>query len=297
MIFYEIKLNSAPEVIFACNVESYNHKNSFPYTSNLLEISVCEKSEFLLTYEDGLCETIVPGTMLSIIKDARLKISSACKTLQKHTTVGIIADYEYTKLSSDNVNTDDLKKSTEKKGTILIPYILALNNDYDKIINLMTEISHTYTSVSPTRKIGAISGWYKLAEFLTDMVLNEISGNSKKVSLAAINYINCAKDYIKENYKTQITIEDIANYVGISAGYLHNIFKTVTNMSVIEYINLYKINLVKQFVKSSSLTLKEATYMVGFDDPAYMSRMFKKVTGMSFREYSQQINRSYQKAD
>ena len=38
-------------------------------------------------------------------------------------------------------------------------------------------------------------------------------------------------------------------------------------------------------VDNRGLSLKDAAYNVGIEDPAYMSRLFKKVTGLSFREY------------
>ena len=88
-----------------------------------------------------------------------------------------------------------------------------------------------------------------------------------------------------ENKSKSLSVEEIANHIGISGGYLHKIFKEITGLTIIEYINLYKINLVKQYVKSSKISLKEAAYQVGIEDPSYLSRLFKKTAGLSFREY------------
>ena len=117
------------------------------------------------------------------------------------------------------------------------------------------------------------------------MVFKTISGLSSASSSTAENHITSAKKYIMENRTKSLSVEEIANHIGISGGYLHKIFKEITGLTVIEYINLYKINLVKQYVKSSNISLKEAAYQVGIEDPSYLSRLFKKTAGLSFREY------------
>ena len=66
---------------------------------------------------------------------------------------------------------------------------------------------------------------------------------------------------------------------------IFDIFKKTTGVSVLHYINQYRVNIVKQYVERYKLPLYEAAFQVGIDDPAYMSRLFKKITGTSYREY------------
>ena len=63
-------------------------------------------------------------------------------------------------------------------------------------------------------------------------------------------------------------------------------FGTATG-GVTEYINYHKIQLAKQYIQGRGLSLREISFQLGFDDPAYMSRLFKKTEGISYREYCQ----------
>jgi len=285
MQYYEIKLKSEPEIIFACSVESHNYKNSFPHTRGMLEISVCEEGEIQCIYEDSNKRTVVPGMMNVIVNDLKCTMSCDAGVLQRHTTVGIVADYEYRIIDTGKINLSEVSENLRKNRTILIPYMVELGDDYEKVIDVIKGIAHDYSSVNPGGSLYAMSKWYRLVGMLTEIVIRKISGKSKNVSSSAIDYVNTAKSYVKEHYSSVISVRDVASYIGISEGYLQNVFKTVTGMSLIEYINIYKVNMVKQYAKSTRMTLKEASDMVGIDDPSYMSRLFKKVCGMSFREY------------
>ena len=285
MDFYEVKLNSIPKIKFACSVESYNYKNSFPHTPGLIEISVCEEGTILQEYSDLTVKTVTPGMVCTTLKDDTFTSSSAVGVLQKHTTAGIVADYEYKLHSGEKFDLNKLNESVKKNRTILLPKRWNLHNKHEEVTEIIKDISYAHTTANPCGGLNALSKWYHLAEVLTDMVFKTISGIGCTFSLTTENYVNSAKKYIMENKSKSLSVEEIADHIGISGGYLHKIFKEITGMTVIEYINLYKINLVKQYVKSSNISLKEAAYQVGIDDPSYLSRLFKKTAGISFREY------------
>ena len=89
----------------------------------------------------------------------------------------------------------------------------------------------------------------------------------------------------EEERTEPVTIEDIAAQLGISAGYLHRIFRHVKNCSILDCLNRKRVIAAIELMENRNLSLKEAAYNVGIEDPAYMSRLFKKVTGLSCREY------------
>ena len=117
MDFYEIKLNSIPKIKFACSVESYNYKNSFPHTPGLIEISVCQEGTIVQEYSDSTTKTVTPGMVCATLKDDTFKSYSAAGTLQKHTTAGIVADYEYKLHSGEKFDFNELSESVRKNRT------------------------------------------------------------------------------------------------------------------------------------------------------------------------------------
>ncbi|HLR63585.1 MAG TPA: response regulator [Lentibacillus sp.] len=95
--------------------------------------------------------------------------------------------------------------------------------------------------------------------------------------------------YIDEYYKQGITLEEIAEYVDLSPNYFSNVFKSVFGITFTEHIARRRLNEAKRLIVENEHSLKEISYMVGYHDPNYFSRVFKKHNQMSPKKFQQQI--------
>ncbi len=93
--------------------------------------------------------------------------------------------------------------------------------------------------------------------------------------------VDKAMNYIDENYSEQLTLGDVADNVYVSSSYLSRIFKRVTNLNFSEYVNKVRIDEAKRLLKESDLMTYQIGEAVGYSDPHYFSRIFKKITGHS----------------
>lgn len=94
------------------------------------------------------------------------------------------------------------------------------------------------------------------------------------------------ENYIKQNYSQQISLQSIAENFGLVLPYLSSIFKKYNGMSPMEYIINLRIEKAKELLQlNPPLALKDISLSIGYDDPYYMSRIFKSVTGKSPTEY------------
>ncbi len=100
-----------------------------------------------------------------------------------------------------------------------------------------------------------------------------------------------ALDYIHVHYRENITAEQIARYAGYSAGYLSRQMKEQNGKSIMEYLNWFRIEEAKKLILEEGLKSYEISERVGFADPNYFSRIFKKYTGMSANEYRRKTGR------
>lgn len=91
-------------------------------------------------------------------------------------------------------------------------------------------------------------------------------------------------NYMAENYKNDITLQDIATYAQISPSYLGSIFKKITGKSTIDYLIQVRINKAKSLLLDG-FTVSETSKLVGFKDIFYFSRAFKKHEGVSPSQY------------
>ena len=91
--------------------------------------------------------------------------------------------------------------------------------------------------------------------------------------------------YIQGNYQKDISLEDVSREVDISPYYFSKIFKDSTGENFIEYLTRLRMDKAKQMLRNTSLSIKEIGMTVGYMDPNYFSRIFKKQTEMTPREY------------
>lgn len=91
--------------------------------------------------------------------------------------------------------------------------------------------------------------------------------------------------YMEDNYQEHMTLEDIAKYIGISPQHFSKTFKEETGMTYIDWLTRLRIENAKRLMEEEKSTVKEVCYMVGYNDPNYFSRIFKKIEGVSPTEY------------
>ncbi len=91
--------------------------------------------------------------------------------------------------------------------------------------------------------------------------------------------------YIERNYTKELTLESLAKRASMSPSTLHRAFTTALGESPINYLISVRLAKAKEMLISSSLSITEISMRTGFRDSNYFSRIFKKRTGKSPREY------------
>ncbi len=108
--------------------------------------------------------------------------------------------------------------------------------------------------------------------------------------------VSKAKAYIKENYGRDISLDDVSREVNVSPYYFSKLFKEEEGQNFIEYLTKIRIDKARQLLREENLSIKEISIMVGYSDPNYFSRLFRKQMDMSPREYRESQGGSLEKA-
>lgn len=99
------------------------------------------------------------------------------------------------------------------------------------------------------------------------------------------NTIHQIKQYIMENSKENISLETLSNKVGLSPIYISKMFKEKLGMNYIDFLTECRIERAKKMLTDRDKSIKEITLEVGYHDPNYFSKVFKKVCHVTPREY------------
>lgn len=99
------------------------------------------------------------------------------------------------------------------------------------------------------------------------------------------SYLQKAKEYIEKNYEKNITLEEVAEFVGLSPFHFTKMFKEKFGITFIDYLTERRIEQAKVEILCTNKSLKEICFSVGYKDPNYFSRVFKKKTGFSPTSY------------
>ena len=149
--------------------------------------------------------------------------------------------------------------------------------------------------------VGLIHELYAIAnstEYVKDMIINEKLSklltyimkeswhpersrrcSPKKQDLQAV------KDYLDENYKSKINLDDLAERFYVNKYYLTRIFKEQYGCSISNYLQQKRVTRAKHLLRFTDQSIEVICTECGIDDANYFSRVFKKVEGVSPGEY------------
>lgn len=95
-----------------------------------------------------------------------------------------------------------------------------------------------------------------------------------------------ALSYIRENYTNpDMNFKDVADFVGLSTSYLSTLMKKYGNINYNQYLNEVRIEKAKKFLRNKDVRTYEIAFYVGYNSSQYFSSIFKKMTGMTPKEY------------
>ncbi|WP_026486716.1 AraC family transcriptional regulator [Caldanaerobius polysaccharolyticus] len=127
---------------------------------------------------------------------------------------------------------------------------------------------------------GRISDVEELCYWLIK-VLDRFTESVYSIGQARNAAVYQAIEYIKNNYKENISLEDVAHYVHLSPNYLSRLFKEEMGMSYTDYLNKLRVEESKKYLAKLDLNILDVALMVGFQDQSYFTRVFKKYEGVS----------------
>ena len=90
---------------------------------------------------------------------------------------------------------------------------------------------------------------------------------------------------MKENIGRKLSIQEIAEHLGYSSTFFSSLFSQRTGYPPLNYFNMLKIQEACNMLKSDEIRINQVCCKIGIEDAYYFSRLFKKIMGMSPKDY------------
>lgn len=150
---------------------------------------------------------------------------------------------------------------------------------------------------SPTAPLG---GFQMFKIYMESLLINILREESQKSSNQFFlsnddfdNYIHQSTvDFLMSNIYEDISLDDICNKLNYGKTFLCSKFKNIEGISIINYLNMLKIDEACKLIKTDKYSMSNISAMLKFNNPYYFSRVFKRVKGVSPMEYKKMGRKS-----
>ncbi len=260
------------ERVYGADVETMLHFH------NYLEIGYCYWGEGTLIIDETNIR--YKGGYLTLIpENIPHTTTSIDETLNKWEYLFIdINGFIKNEMKLDRMVPEKIIKQINKQGYAF------LGKQYPLITEIVKSIIYEYTNQGPYYK-EAVKGYLRALVVEMLRISEEMSTAVTFDEKRQNSYIEACMNYIEENYSSNIRIKDLAENCGLSESHFRRVFEEIMQMKPLDYVNMVRIKKACEIIEKENMSMAEVGLSVGFDTPSTFDRNFKKIKGVSPRQW------------
>lgn len=230
-------------------------------------------------FDDGILSFIAPGQIIvpPSTEDCPVEgwmLSVHPDFLRSHPLGNAIKEFGFFSYQSN-----EALHMSEKEEAVIEAIISNIEGEYKSVVDLYSQ----KLIVSHIELLLTYADRFYNRQFITRKQANPD---------LLISFENILSDYFKndEAHKGLPTVQYIADHLHLSAGYVSDMLRTLTGQNAQQHIHNYVIEKAKDVLATTTLSVNEIAYQLGFEYPQYFSRLFKTKTQVTPLEYRQSFN-------
>jgi len=256
---YEIE--SLPFVKFAHVYHADTYFNTFRKKDNSMEITFISEGSIFIEY-NGMEYVANKGDIVILPYD------------QEQIKIRAVAYHEHHTVFAN------LKWSLQNDiNGLYLPLVTPERFNTRSAANMIDQLIRNQLIFKESKTKGAS----KLLELLCE--IDQCNRKQAELKLPSeVLYTQHAKKYVQTNLHLPITQKSVAHYLSITPEYLCSVFKKIEGISFQKYVNYEKLEAIKNLMEKEHVHLYEAAALFGYNDPNYVSRLFKKYYGYNITD-------------
>lgn len=166
-----------------------------------------------------------------------------------------------------------------------------LNSDDDKYLcNLLEETAQLRQFTTEFSEMKIRGNLHKICACILEKITRMEEGIRTPKNLRSVSNIEKALELVYHNYNDELPIEEIAELCGYSASNFCKIFKKITGTTFHNFLNNHRIQVAKDLLSETNVSVEEIAYAVGFSNAKTLCRVFKEFMDCSPGAYRKKVN-------
>jgi len=280
MYGYKIKINSIPELFWACEttVKNYMWKNR--NTKDMLEISLSNYKTKTVTL-NGRDYILSKNDLSCMIADENRK--AYCNANEEISIVSVAVKLKNFEYSACEFSEEDYAD----KSVILTPLFIEQPSISDELNlrKIMLKIIQTMPEKTESKKALFVSSFFELLYELDSITRKILLKSNQKNKSASNYYVKKIDHLIDKGFSKNISLQTIAAELNLSPVYLSTLYKQNTGITFSNKLNQVRMKHAENLLVNQNIPTAKIATLCGFYDDNYFRKQFKKFFGMNVKEY------------
>ncbi len=174
-----------------------------------------------------------------------------------------------------------------RDGRVRLSTIVNPNEPWGRdIIRNIRSISQMFFDKPQGFELGIKAALFEV--FFTFFMANQLEKEEVSGSSHDVERFKVVFEYIKNNFASRLTVEDLAEKINISKYYFIRMFKRITGRTPLDYLNHYRMQQAAKLLETDKFKIIDIAYEVGINDDSYFTKLFNKYFGVNPSHYRSQ---------
>lgn len=208
--------------------------------------------------------------------DLEKALITKVKTGAKQEAKGILNELLGYVLFSEGSGLDTVKARASELTTLLSRAVIEGGASTDTVLKLNNQFLMNFQKIDSLDAL--CLKLQETVETFTDSMFSGIPSSGSQTMKKAVQYIT-------QHYSENLTLEEVAGAVHLNPSYFSTYFKQSAGLSFKEYLNMVRVEESKRLLTNTEYSIIDIAVATGFENQSYFSKVFKKYTGLTPRQF------------